>query len=314
MMLDEYYRIPELSLTGAYVKIRDYLQQSIDRYQVDANIPQVAANIPNETIAAVKNLRPVEKVTVSEMLNVMREVLYGRLEWFYRKSDGQYKMAEYARGALKNEAFDFPFDIQFDAVKDKLQSLVERAAELGDVNSQYLIARQLERDDEKDEAMSWYEKAAKQGDRRSIFSLANHYEDIDYKKSIYWYKKADEQYDGNCYDDSDAPYSIAELIIRNDDSPNRFAEAARWYEKAFDLRCGGVAIKLAGIYSEGGWGVKQDYAKCAEWTLLAAEEGDHEAMKEIGNIYEKGLGVEKNPKAAEEWRKVLANYEAEFGE
>jgi TPR repeat protein len=217
-------------------------------------------------------------------------------------------MAAYAAYALEQEAFDFPFNIPFCSIKEKLQSLVERAAELGDANSQYLIARQLEQNDKDEEAVVWYEKAAEQGESRSIFCLANYYEEIDYQKSIYWYRKAVELDN----DDFCAPYSIAELIIRNDESPDSFAEAVKWYEKAFALGDDDAAIQLAKIYFKGGYGVEQDYAKSAEWTIIAAEDGDIEAITELCHMYEKGLGVEKNQKEAEKWRKVLADYEAEF--
>jgi hypothetical protein len=73
MALDESDRIPEISLSGAYIKIRDYLQQNVDRFQADENIP-------NETIATINGLNSVEKATVSEMLNVMCEVRQGKLE------------------------------------------------------------------------------------------------------------------------------------------------------------------------------------------------------------------------------------------
>jgi TPR repeat protein len=101
------------------------------------------------------------------------------------------------------------------------------------------------------------------------------------------------------------------LIIRKDSGPNRFAEAVKWCEKAFDSGMKRVAIKLAKIYFTGGGGVERDYAKAAEWTIIAVENGEKTTIPELIHMYEKGLGIEKNQQEADKWRKVLTDYEPE---
>tara|TARA_R110002110_G_scaffold415794_1_gene656140 strand:+ start:9055 stop:9987 length:933 start_codon:yes stop_codon:yes gene_type:complete len=45
----------------------------------------------------------------------------------------------------------------------------------------------------------------------------------------------------------------------------------------------------------------QDYAKAAKWFIKAAEQGVSEAQNNIGNMYQHGIGVEKNEALALQW-------------
>jgi len=46
-------------------------------------------------------LPPAPKLNDLEIRAVLGEVIYGYLEWAYHETDGQYKMAAYAHGALE---------------------------------------------------------------------------------------------------------------------------------------------------------------------------------------------------------------------
>ena len=51
--------------------------------------------------ALIRALPPASKLNDLEIRAVLGEVIYGYLEWAYHETDGQYKMAAYAHGALE---------------------------------------------------------------------------------------------------------------------------------------------------------------------------------------------------------------------
>lgn len=60
-------------------------------------------------------------------------------------------------------------------------------------------------------------------------------------------------------------------------------------------------FKLGVMYFRGQGAVEQDYGKAREWFEKAANNGHTVAKFNLGTIYGKGLGLEKNPKKAKEW-------------
>ena len=54
------------------------------------------------------------------------------------------------------------------------------------------------------------------------------------------------------------------------------------------------------MYAEGK-GVHQDYQKAAEWYTKAAHQGDEFAQYELGEMYDKGLGVRQNESTAKRY-------------
>ena len=62
-----------------------------------------------------------------------------------------------------------------------------------------------------------------------------------------------------------------------------------------------VAQTYVGEIYEKGLGVQPDYVLAAEWYRNAAEQGYERAQINLGYLYEKGLGVEKAPMTALDW-------------
>ena len=62
-----------------------------------------------------------------------------------------------------------------------------------------------------------------------------------------------------------------------------------------------VAQTYVGEIYEKGLGVQPDYVLAAEWYRNAAEQGYERAQINLGYLYEKGLGVEKDPMTALNW-------------
>ena len=62
-----------------------------------------------------------------------------------------------------------------------------------------------------------------------------------------------------------------------------------------------IAQTYVGEIYEKGLGVQPDYVLAAEWYRNAAEQGNERAQINLGYLYEKGLGVEKDPMTALDW-------------
>jgi hypothetical protein len=58
---------------------------------------------------------------------------------------------------------------------------------------------------------------------------------------------------------------------------------------------------IVGEIYERGLGVEPDFAAAARWYRVAAEAGSRRAQVNLGNLYENGLGVAADPRAALEW-------------
>lgn len=67
---------------------------------------------------------------------------------------------------------------------------------------------------------------------------------------------------------------------------------------------------IVGEIYERGIGVEPDYAAAARWYRLAADDGSKRAQINLGHLYEQGLGVEADPKAAFDWYRRAAGRDA----
>lgn len=98
-----------ISLQNAYIAIRDWYQ---------SNVQQVVSKTDEysqRSASLIKSLPAVNSISELEIRAVLGEVIYGSLEWAYHKSNGQYKMAAYAYGAL--EAAGLKYSISDDERK-----------------------------------------------------------------------------------------------------------------------------------------------------------------------------------------------------
>lgn len=149
-------------------------------------------------------------------------------------------------------------------------------------------------------ALKWFMKAAEQGHAAAQKRLGDMYFKgkgvrEDYYKSMGWYQKSADQ--GN----ADAQYSLGKLyatgqrIFRRHSCYGRvtntekfvnknYSEALKWYRKAA-AHGNAEADKELGDMFEWGIGVVRDIAESAKWYRAAAELGDAESQKKLGDIY-----------------------------
>jgi TPR repeat protein len=78
-----------------------------------------------------------------------------------------------------------------------------------------------------------------------------------------------------------------------------YAKARELYEKAADNGNADAMINLGLLYANG-QGVARDYAKAREWYEKAADKGDAEAMTYLGALYANGQGVAQDYAKARE--------------
>jgi tetratricopeptide (TPR) repeat protein len=96
---------------------------------------------------------------------------------------------------------------------------------------------------------------------------------------------------------------------------DQMAEAAIWYRKAADQGNVAAQYKLGDFYYYGWGNVPQDYQQAVAWCRKAADQGNKAADQEyvlqqssVGELYDQGLGVSRDPDAAAEWAlKAIGN-------
>lgn len=69
---------------------------------------------------------------------------------------------------------------------------------------------------------------------------------------------------------------------------------------------------IVGEIYERGIGVEPDYARALQWYTVAAEKGSKRAQINLGHLYEQGLGVPADPKLAVQWYRRAAGRDAEI--
>lgn len=69
---------------------------------------------------------------------------------------------------------------------------------------------------------------------------------------------------------------------------------------------------IVGEIYERGLGVDPDFDAAARWYRLAADEGSRRAQINLGHLYEQGLGVSQDPQAAVDWYRRAAGRDAEI--
>jgi len=116
MGLDATDRKPQgVTLAQAYENIRQWYAKNIALLQK----PSGTGEYEKKSEALIEALPPAAQLTDLEIRAVLGEVIYGNLEWAYHKSDGHFKMAAYAHGALESAGLKWSLS---DAERQQLKS------------------------------------------------------------------------------------------------------------------------------------------------------------------------------------------------
>jgi TPR repeat protein len=142
------------------------------------------------------------------------------------------------------------------------------------------------------EALYYYEQAATLGDISSQYLLAKMYDDgkgIEQNKhqAAIWYTQAAE------LGHSQAQVTLGYMYSKGNGVNQDYSQAAHWYLKAATQGHIDAQHNLAYLYSLG-QGVAKDYQQAAFWYEKSAIQGDADAQNSLGKLYERGLGVSKD--------------------
>jgi hypothetical protein len=151
---------------------------------------------------------------------------------------------------------------------------------------------------------------AESGDENYMYLLASLYlQGVGVKKNmaeaVTWLKRAAEK------DHTAALNDLGELYASGKGVEQDYAEAMRLWKKAnevptpFGIGNPFARANIALLYA-GGQGVPQDYAEARRWYELSDEYNFPLAQYALGELYEKGLGVETDLKRALEYYEKAA--------
>ena len=107
----------DISLADAYEHIRQWYSHSIPLLRQKMGDRDSA----KKSAALIRALPPATQLSELEIRAVLGEVIYGYLEWAFTQTDGKYKMAAYAKGALENAGLSWSIN---EEEKQKLKTSV----------------------------------------------------------------------------------------------------------------------------------------------------------------------------------------------
>lgn len=217
--------------------------------------------------------------------------------------DEEKAMQFYRAAALKNHlgAMQNMYVYYREGTSDEnKQSLfwLQKLAEAGDDEAQFVYAHELMEKGDKEEAFKWCKKAAEQGNGYAQAGLYKHYvngigveEDEDV--ALEWLEKAVEQ-------------EITEALFEYGEYYADEKEKVVYLKKAAEKNHNEAMYKLGECYGNG-IGVSIDKAEAYKWYRKAAEQGHTESQNMVGRYLEEGwANVTKNEKEAVEWYRKAA--------
>lgn len=154
---------------------------------------------------------------------------------------------------------------------DRLAAMMP-AAEKGDVEAQYRIARQLRDglgvEPDPAAAVKWFARAAEKGHVGAQFALGTMYANgegvkQDLARATEWYTLA-----ANLGRHVGAQFALGQSYFHGHGVPRDYAEAFNWYLQAAERGHAAAQYLIGAMYREG-WAVKKDFVEAYKWYTLA---------------------------------------------
>ena len=152
------------------------------------------------------------------------------------------------------------------------------------------------------QSLSWLERAAESGDAEAQYLLARKMEiGISGKSNVEdaakWYAKAAVQ------DYAAAQFRLGQLYYTGKGLTKDLAQAAKWFERAMHQGSMSASYNL-GLMHERGLGVEKNFARASALYLRAANVGIVEAQVNLAMLYIQGKGVLKDTGRALMWLEI----------
>jgi TPR repeat protein len=193
-------------------------------------------------------------------------------------------------------------------------SYLEKSAQLGNVNAQYLLGKVcLETGiGNPAQAVDWMTKAAEAGNAGVQYALGKLYRDgnhveKDIQKAVAMFTAAAEQ--KNEY----AAYQLGKLYLSSEDIPKNVPEAIKWLTLSSDLGNAYAQYALAKLYLSGD-SIPKDVGAAIRLFTLSAEKKNEFAAYQLGKLYLQGEDVSKNVEAAIRWLTTSAEQGNQFAQ
>ncbi len=178
-----------------------------------------------------------------------------------------------------------------------------QAAAQGDATAQYEIGQCYWRgsgvDEDDGTALVWMRKAGQQGHLEAQFWVGQMLDgERDYAEALEWYRRAAEQSHPGACREIGTSYAAGAGVEKD------LAQARHWYRRAADLgdALGQLRLGRALLYTE-----PVQAADGFAWLKKAADQGDVDAMYEVGECHFHGRGVAKTLALAQPWYAKAAN-------
>ncbi len=193
-------------------------------------------------------------------------------------------------------------------------SYLEKSAQLGNVNAQYLLGKVcLEIGiGNPAQAISWITKAAEAGNVGAQYALGKLYRDgthveKDIQKAVAMFTAAAGQ--KNEY----AAYQLGRLYLSDEDISKNVPEAVKWFTLSSNLGNAYAQYALGKLYLSGD-GVPKDVGEAIRLFTLSAEKKNEYAAYQIGKLYLQGEDVPKDVETAIRWLTVSAEHGNQFAQ
>jgi len=167
---------------------------------------------------------------------------------------------------------------------------------------EYSKGKDMPQDNVEAEAIKQIRLVAEQGNAKAQSNLGVVYATgqgvpQDYKEAVKWFRLAAEQ------GDADAQYNIGVAYQKGKGAPKDLKAALYWIEKAAIAGQPYAQANLGWGYMSNYLELAPDYRLAMEWNLKAAGQGAGEGSANIGLLYEKGWGGPVNYFEAANWYK-----------
>ena len=275
----------------------------IDTDQVDADIPALAAAVPDTQVPQ----DPAGVLAADKLEQLYTLALSG-------DSDAQLTLGDaYATGVASEDDIADSASRSFDGTSAAIEAhhWYQLAAGQGNHIAQYKLGLQYYRGDgvERDYTMAreWWLESAPRGNADAQQRLGYLYSEAlgverDYNRAISWYTRA--AHLGH----AEAQTLLGSLYHEGNRVPQNYTEAFKWYKMAAERGHPHSQYTLATLYHDG-YGTEQDFVKCVTWVDIALSNGyfdEFNARDECAKHLD-DLDLEKATTQADKWKSSYAN-------
>ncbi|TAN46150.1 MAG: sel1 repeat family protein [Rhodospirillales bacterium] len=180
------------------------------------------------------------------------------------------------------------------------ETVLEKYAQSGDAESQFLLGLQHFNAKSYDNALNWLTRASDSGNAKAKNVLGNMFNagmgvSQDKAKAIsFWQEAADK----GIYA---AQYNLGQVYFRGDGTAQNFPKALEMFQKASANPEYSWPQYWIGVIHENGLGVAKNMDEAVKWYELSAKRGFGDAAGRLGVIAEEGLNGKADPKSAQRW-------------